>query len=121
MNTLKIISILITTVLSGCAGMNGRFDCNVDSGGKCAPMHHINKMANQGVFQDRGWQMAALQQQKYGHHHIFSEIPKRDERTQQIWIGPYEDAAGNYHEAAYVYAALKPNGWIDESANSINN
>jgi len=51
------LSIVFSTVfsiflsfLSGCAGMNNQFDCNVDSGGKCLSMDQINKMASSGMF-----------------------------------------------------------------------
>lgn len=48
MKILLIFSLAI--LLSGCAGMNGEFDCNVSSGGKCLPMDQINKMATAGAF-----------------------------------------------------------------------
>ena len=48
--TIFVITFLIC--LSGCAGMSSKFDCEVDSGGKCAPMHHINQMANNGAFSE---------------------------------------------------------------------
>lgn len=41
--------VALFVVLSGCAGMNGEFDCNVNSGGKCLPMDEINKMVVVGM------------------------------------------------------------------------
>ena len=45
-----LFPLFMTLVLSGCAGMNSRFDCNVNSGGKCLPMDQVNKMADAGAF-----------------------------------------------------------------------
>ena len=72
----------MTIFLSGCAGMSSKFDCDVSSGGKCAPMHHINQMASHGAFADKP-------------------------EVRQIWIAPYEDSSGNYHEATSVYSTIK--------------
>jgi len=49
-----------------------------------------------------------------------NETPIRsNEKIQQIWIGPYEDTNGNYHEAAYVYAVVKKGRWIGNPISAI--
>ncbi|MBU0744903.1 MAG: type IV conjugative transfer system lipoprotein TraV [Gammaproteobacteria bacterium] len=111
--------------LSGCAGMNGKFDCNVNSGGKCAPMNQINKMADTGLFnKDNFYKSKNLMQannKATGYPmNIFEGAPIRSgESIQQIWIGPYEDITGNYHEPSYVYTVVKKGKWIGEPANVI--
>ena len=35
------------------------------------------------------------------------------DKIQQVTIFPYQDSAGNYHEASIVYAVLKKSHWID--------
>ena len=37
----------------------------------------------------------------------------------QIWIGPYEDVNGNYHEPSYVYVVVKNGSWIGEPVSTI--
>ena len=119
---LLVISIL-SVFLSGCIGMGSKFDCNVDSGGKCAPMHHINQMANYGVFNEKpkvNNQNPILAENRKDAGIKKNETPIRsNEKIQQIWIGPYEDTNGNYHEAAYVYAVVKKGGWIDNPISAI--
>jgi conjugal transfer pilus assembly protein TraV len=34
------------------------------------------------------------------------------ETVQQIWLAPFEDTAGNYHEPSIVYIILQPPHWI---------
>ena len=117
--TIPVLSIF----LSGCMGMGSKFDCNVDSGGKCVPMHHINQMANYGVFNEKPYkvnnqnQILAKNMKGTG---IGNETPIRsNEKTQQIWIGPYEDTNNNYHEASYVYAVVKKGGWANNPVSAI--
>ncbi|MEI8055423.1 MAG: type IV conjugative transfer system lipoprotein TraV [bacterium] len=105
--------------LSGCAGMNSSFDCDVGSGGKCAPMHHINKMANYGAFTEKSLKADNLKLAEVkdmgAKQKIYGTLPIRsNEEIQQIWIGPYEDANGNYHEASYVYSVIKKGRWSSD-------
>jgi type IV conjugative transfer system lipoprotein TraV len=41
------------------------------------------------------------------------------ENVQQIWIGPYEDNDGNYHEPSYIYSVTKKGQWIGEPVKEI--
>jgi conjugal transfer pilus assembly protein TraV len=120
-NILKIAFFI--TFLSGCAGMGSKFDCNVSSGGKCASMNHINKMVDQGAFNDSQTDKNKLIQTKYKQRYLsnsFEGAPIRsNESIQQIWIAPYEDANGNYHEPSYVYSVVKNGSWIGEPAGVI--
>ena len=123
--TLKLLVIPTFGIfLSGCMGMGSKFDCNVDSGGKCVPMHHINQMANYGVFNEKPYKVNN-QNQILAENSKYSGIGKNEtpirsnEKTQQIWIGPYEDTNNNYHEASYVYAVVKKGGWANNPVYAI--
>ena len=111
--------IFCTLFLSGCAGMNSSFDCDVGSGGKCVPMHHINKMANYGAFTEKSLKANNLKPTEVkdmgAKQKIYGTLPIRsNEEIQQIWIGPYEDANGNYHEASSVYSVIKKGRWSSD-------
>lgn len=115
---------VLTGALSGCTSMNGKFDCNVGSGGKCVPMNHINKMADYGAFyESQPHKVSSAQAKNQGYVYPLNTpggSPIRSgESIQQIWIGPYEDASGNYHEPSYVYVVSKKGRWIGEPANAI--
>lgn len=121
-----LVSLLVSAIfLSGCAGMNGQFDCNASSGGRCAPMSQINKMADYGMFREAAphkvTSFTGTKNQSYGYPiNTFAGAPIRNsENVQQIWIGPYEDASGNYHEPSYVYAVIKKGSWIGEPVAAI--
>ena len=34
------------------------------------------------------------------------------ETVQRIWIAPFEDTSGNYHQESYVYTIVKPGHWL---------
>ena len=34
------------------------------------------------------------------------------EGVQRIWIAPYEDVDGNYHEPSFVYTVVRTSHWI---------
>ena len=113
------VFILCSIFLSGCVGMSSKFDCDVASGGKCAPMNHINQMANYGAFAEKPFKADNLKlaevKDRETKQKIYGAIPIRsNEEIQQIWIGPYEDANGNYHEASSIYSVIKKGRWVND-------
>jgi hypothetical protein len=118
--TTKTLAILLSGIfLSGCMGIGGQFDCNVNSGGRCAPMHHINRMANYGAFNEKLYKVNnqdliyAGNKRDQQVNNVFSNPPLRsNEEIQKVWIAPYEDIHGNYHGGSYVYSIVKQGRWI---------
>ena len=115
--------IFCTLFLSGCAGMSSSFDCDVGSGGKCVPMHRINQLATHGAFAEKSLKTDNLKlaeiKDRGAKQKIYGTLPIRsNEEIQQIWIGPYEDASGNYHEASSVYAVIKKGRWLSNPVSS---
>jgi hypothetical protein len=110
---MKYFIIPISIFLSGCAGFGNKFDCNVDSEGRCIPMHQVNQMANYGAFAEKPSKSILIEKKENkNNQNIYGAEPARtNEKIQQIWIGPYEDANGNYHEGSYVHAVVKKSSW----------
>lgn len=116
------LSLVSSMLLAGCSNMNSQFDCNVGSGGKCAPMHQINRLADTGGFHESApVNKIAAPGSGFGYPiNTFAGAPIRNkEQVQQIWLGPYEDVNGNYHEPAYIYVVSKKGSWIGEPAQVI--
>ena len=125
-------------MITGCASHNSKFDCNARPGGRCAPMGEINNMVDQGLFDERskdsGKNLGYLGTDQLAEPHESLKIPlgysqhqnnhglspeRKKERVQQIWIAPYEDIEGNYHEASYVYSVIKQSAWGNRIAREI--
>lgn len=82
----KVFIMFLPIFLAGCSVMNSKFDCNVSSGGRCAPMGQINKIATQGAFHGEKYQSISKQtKEDYRYFHTFADAPVRsNESVQQI-------------------------------------
>lgn len=123
----------ISFALTGCAGMNGQFDCNKvgGMGVGCTSLDQVNKMANQGQFNRSSSNSVRPTyasnnvpnlQRGYSVSAPTAGAPIRySESIQQVWIAPYEDLSGNYHEPSLVYGVIKPSHWIGLPEQAIQN
>ncbi len=112
MKIARIIFLIFPLGLTGCVGMNSSFDCNVTSGGKCAPMTTINEMVDRGGFRKIKGKTIGYNQYFNNTNMINSDqLLRSNESVQQIWIAPYEDTNGIYHDASSVYFVAKKGSW----------
>ena len=123
--------IAISAFLTGCTGMNSDFGCNAAAGDSCTPVSRVNEMANAGKY--NGGQtveghiegVSGVKTFSYNDVGYNVTTPKPGEpirygeSIQRIWIAPYEDASGNYHDPSYIYTIIKPSHWIGVPANEI--
>lgn len=153
--TLKSLTLCVTAaLLSGCAGMNTNFGCDQVQGlSSCTSMWNVNKMANQGDFnnatrvltnskgqmvttpasgtfaiveatgsQESGPSVSGVAKTASGYMGPTPQpgAPIRyGETTEQIWIAPWVDTAGNYHEPAYIYTVVSAGHWIGSPAQAV--
>jgi len=115
MKILKPLILILPIILTGCAAMDSSFDCNVGSGGKCASMPTINKMANRGMFHSsRSRASRAIDYKLPDVNYDAREkdsLLRLNESVQQVWIAPYEDTSGIYHDASSIYMVAKKGRW----------
>ncbi len=139
---------LSSVLLSGCAVMSNDFDCTKVGGiHGCASLDQVYQMSNQGQLPDQinqtnqtnqintsslnhggsvnaaGSRFSAPSQSALsGYSNAIPNIgqPVRfGDKIQQVTIFPYQDSAGNYHEASIVYTVLKKSHWIDYPVSQI--
>lgn len=126
----NLIVLGIVVLLSACAAENSKFNCNMRGTGECASLDQVNQQASQGVFnqapnagdnQTVAFDTAALGGQST---QTIAQNPgepiRYSETVQRIWLSPYEDNNGNYHEPSYVYTVIQPGHWIGVPAKAIN-
>ncbi len=152
---IKATALFLTAILlNGCAGMNTNFGCDQVQGmSSCTSMWKVNKMANEGDFNnatrvltDSKGQMvttpangassivgatgsksggsgaAGVAETASGYMGPTPQpgAPIRyGETTEQIWIAPWVDTAGNYHEPAYIYTVVSSGHWIGAPAQAV--
>ncbi len=132
----RVLVMTMSVVLSGCAGMSGKFGCNASAGDSCTPVSQVNAQADAGVFDHTpsGGSGYRTQNQTFsyadstsaatrggyqGQTPIPGEPVRLGERVQRVWIAPYQDLSNNYHEPSYVYTVLNESHWIGVPATEI--
>lgn len=117
----SIFLVSITSLLASCTPLNSGFDCPNQAGVMCKSLDQIDGMVNDGQIRGR------TQSTVRGSDHqnltefqpytvtsgFYPGAPLRyGETVQRIWIAPYEDREGNYHQDNYLYTVVKEGHWI---------
>jgi len=127
------IALLLASELSGCAGMNTNFGCNALATESCTPVNEVNQRAQAGVYDNTpsgsvkkiAVSSASAVFSTKSNSGYNAAIPKPGEpirfreTIQRIWIAPFQDATGNYHEPSFIYTVLKHSHWIGLPAREI--
>lgn len=119
--------ILFSVYLTGCAGMNGSFNCKrIDGKGMgCTSVQDVNQLANRGAFNEMTTPSshtthAPISMTTTPFRTPNAGDPLREcDVTQRIWIAPYQDKQGRYYEPSYVVVVVKPSHWLGLSPVSI--
>lgn len=119
--------------LTGCAGMNSQFDCPMKPGVSCRSLDQVNAKVDRGEITGESTELTYHPRPKYMSSHqtqltqsvTFSGLQTRKplrygESVQRIWIAPFEDTSGNYHQESDVYTIVKPGHWIGYPVKAIN-
>lgn len=97
------LSVVFLSATTACAPINSKFSCDATAGDACLNVDEADKMASQGITLD------TLQQQKnQGSQKSPTNVPVNPNETQRIWVAPYTDDNGQYHDGHYVYISLSP-------------
>jgi len=120
-------------ILTSCAGMNQQFDCPMKGGVRCESLDQVNARVNSGEIGHEGTETVS---EKVAFHYSEQTVqwhsPSTDadfykrkplrygETVQHIWIAPFEDTSGNYHQESDVYTIVKPAHWIGYPVKAIN-
>jgi conjugal transfer pilus assembly protein TraV len=120
-----VLMLPMLTAINGCAEVNSKFDCPMKPGISCESLDQVNARVDRGEIGHSAVQTANLHAStRYSSQRIpgsFKGEPLRyNETVQRIWIAPFEDTAGNYHQESEVYTVSKPSHWIGNPRKEIN-
>ena len=115
-----LISALLLSclTLTGCSTLNEEFDCPAPKGGSCKRMDQIYDMVNgeNGVGQER---LAVAPNKNPLMVATGQGEPRRyGEGVMRLWIAPYEDTDGNYHQANQIYSVVREGQWHQNQADA---
>ena len=115
MNNLKkwFVYTLCFLQLTGCTTMNSSFDCPMKSGIRCESLDQVNSRVDRGEMGEASRTITKTSYVTYQHTHALSkgEPIRMQETVLPIWIAPFEDTGGNYHEESEVFTIVKPGYW----------
>jgi len=111
--------ILLSLQLTGCTTMNSQFDCPMKNGIRCESLDQVNSRVDRGEIGHEKWPSATIAVKKpcvTCQHISLSTLTKDEpirirETVLPIWIAPYEDTEGNYHQESEVFTVAKPGYW----------
>jgi conjugal transfer pilus assembly protein TraV len=136
----KLIRLAAVLALIGmqaaCSNMNSSFDCPNKAGVNCKSLDQVNGMVDSGqlrgraAFSEPSEPVATAKVAVIADNMEFASYPlKTDfrpgqplrygETVQRIWIAPYEDTEGNYHQDSMMYTILKDGHWIGQPVKAI--
>jgi conjugal transfer pilus assembly protein TraV len=128
-NYLSILLLMNICFISACSTMNSNFDCPNKAGISCKSLDQINGMVDSG--QLRGRTQTSLANDTGNMTNEFQSFPvastfvpgqpiRYGETVQRIWIAPYEDTEGNYHQDNLIYSVIKPGAWIGKPVKTVH-
>jgi len=149
MKQLKLIlACSAASLLWGCSPMNGSFDCNKvgGMGAGCVSLDQVNQMASQGQFNQTPGGMAGIASSTSSGasssgatslagvaagmsspspYQIATPMPgapvRVGETSQRLWVAPWVDTEGHYHEPSYIYFVTAPGYWVGSPQTGIAN
>lgn len=117
---------MMILMFTSCSSMNSSFDCPNKAGINCKSLDEINAMIDSG---------SATGQKEFSNYKTVNGINDFDqysyttfkpgqpirygETVQRIWLAPYEDNEGNYHQENIIYTVVKDGHWIGYPVRSI--
>lgn len=128
---LSLLALGTITLLSGCSSMNNKFDCPRTGGVMCKSLDDVNRMIDNGEIERINQANAATTSSGKKEviptpdvgdtpYPIKPNKPLRQQETvMRIWIAPYEDIEGNYHQDTTVFKVIKPGAWIGRPINAV--
>ncbi len=97
------LSLVFLSASTACTPINSQFSCDATAGDACLNVEEADNLSSQGITLDK------LQQQKNrGSQQAPTNVAADPNETQRIWVAPYTDDHGQYHDGHYVYISLNP-------------
>ncbi|NNM59377.1 MAG: type IV conjugative transfer system lipoprotein TraV [Legionellales bacterium] len=133
---LRAASLVLTSALfTGCASTgSSNFSCPAPNTGMCKPIHDVDKMVSDGQLGQDGTSTGKngiKANQTAGAFDNFSTpypasiitpgAPLRiQEQIMAVWVAPYQDKQGNYHDPSTLYSVIEPGRWVADPVRAVD-
>lgn len=125
----SLLFLSVLTLLSGCSTTSEVFECEAGKGIGCKSISDVNKMVDQGqvggnsddaqtlktvapVFTQNNLSSGAKPVE--GNETVLSDqtlINRVREESLRVWIAPFQDEQGNFHEGSVIHTVIRPGYW----------
>ena len=116
--------IIIPALLTGCASsMKSSFGCDAIANTSCVGMQQVNAIADNGGYgSDAGQAVnykASSSRSSLGTANKVGQPVRYGEEVSKVWVAPYEDSQGNFHDSSNVYTVTKSGHWVNDPVKEI--
>lgn len=115
----------LAVLLVGCSSSSETFECEPGKGVGCRSISTVNKMIDQGHFASSPLLAATLpepdltrmtqaQPLTFLEEIVLSDqslVQRSPEQHIRVWVAPYQDEAGNLHEASFIHSVIQSGFW----------
>jgi conjugal transfer pilus assembly protein TraV len=111
--------VLLMAALTGCSVPREKFDCPYGKGVGCRSISAVNQDVNEGKLphnakQDKAKSKVVLKENisiEDGHFGDDLNVQRVSEQHLRVWVAPYQDEQGHFHEDAIIHVVLRPGFW----------
>ncbi|MBY0281128.1 MAG: TraV family lipoprotein [Alphaproteobacteria bacterium] len=115
----RIIIPSLFLFLSACTSNNELFDCPAGKGMGCKSISEVNRMVDQGQFESSNdsetESLKALAPIVMTPEDMvqtsMSGVERIPEQNLRLWIAPFQDEAGNFHEESAIHTVVRQGRW----------
>ncbi len=105
--------------LSACTSNNELFDCPAGKGAGCKSISEVNRMVDQGHFggldENESSSLKTLAPVAMAYDDVAQTsstgIERIPEQNLRLWIAPFQDEAGNFHEESAIHTVVRQGRW----------
>lgn len=96
----KLLTMTISCIVAtGCTSMNGDYDCPIKTRPSCISLRDMDRSLKDSSYRITS---SAIHKEQ-----LPLSFPRRTkDLITKIWLAPYEDSEGNYHQASYMYTVV---------------
>jgi hypothetical protein len=108
---IKKTTILSLVFMVGCAGYNNSYKCDPAKGERCKSISTINKMIDSGAIKSNTTNSVVTNSKPMV---IGGSVVRQPEIVMNVWLSPYTDQYGIYHNSNNLRAVVKEARWGQE-------
>jgi conjugal transfer pilus assembly protein TraV len=101
--------VIMCGLSTACTTAKSTFDCPYGKGIGCHSITEVNQKINSGHLFNNKTNTAPVLLEQLPNQQL--QVQRITEAHLRVWIAPFQDEGGNFHEDAIIHAVLRPGFW----------